>query len=47
MLKHKHPQMILPADLKSKEKVLRAMNEALKKIWIELARLARRLKRLK
>jgi uncharacterized coiled-coil protein SlyX len=33
--------------LKSKEKVLSAVNDALKEAWIELARLDRRLKRLK
>ena len=47
MLKRKHPPMILPSDLKSKEKVLRAVNEAVTEIWVELARLDRRLKRLK
>jgi uncharacterized coiled-coil protein SlyX len=47
MLKRKHPPMILPSDLKSKEKVLRAVNEALKEIWVELARLDHRLKRIK
>jgi hypothetical protein len=30
--------MILPADLKSKNKVPRAVNEALKDIWIEVRR---------
>jgi hypothetical protein len=39
--------MILPADLKSKEKVLRAVNQALKDVWVELPRLDRLLKRQK
>jgi uncharacterized coiled-coil protein SlyX len=41
--------MILPAhlDLESKEKTLRAVNDALKEAWVELARLDRRLKPLK
>jgi hypothetical protein len=47
VLKKKHPPMILPADLKSKEKILRAVNDALKDAWVELARLDQRLKRLK
>jgi hypothetical protein len=47
MLKEKNPPMVLSADLKSKEKVLRAVNGALKEVWVELARLDRRLKRLK
>jgi hypothetical protein len=47
MLKKKHPPMILPADVKSKEKVLHAVNDALKDIWVELTRIDRRLKALK
>jgi uncharacterized coiled-coil protein SlyX len=32
---------------KSKEKALRAMNDVLKEIWVEFARIARRLKWIK
>jgi hypothetical protein len=47
MLKEKNPPMILSADLKSKDKTLRTVNRVLEGIWVELARLDRRLKRLK
>jgi hypothetical protein len=47
MLKKKHPPMILSADLKSNEKLIRAMNHLLKEIWVELSRIDRRLKRIK
>lgn len=47
MLKKKHPPMILSADLKSRDKSLRAVNEALKDAWVELARFDRRIKQLK
>jgi uncharacterized coiled-coil protein SlyX len=46
-MKKKHPPMILPAHLRSTEKTVRVLNEMLRDIWIELARLARRLKNLR
>jgi uncharacterized coiled-coil protein SlyX len=47
VLKKKHPPMILAGHLKSKEKMIRAVNDVLKETWVELARLDRRLKELK
>jgi hypothetical protein len=47
MLKKKNPPMILSAELKSRDKALRAVNNALKEVWVELARLDRRIKQLK
>jgi hypothetical protein len=46
-MKKKNPPMILPAHLKSTEKTVHVLNEVLRDIWIELARLDRRLKDLR
>ena len=47
MLKKRNPPMILKGHLTSLEHAIRTLNHTLKEIWIELAALDRRLRKLK